>query len=129
MVQQNTGFGCKILDTNFPVENRRAAFAGGPPVGMNLVLLFSDLLTVALTSQRLFHALFLARLQIEGMPLDLFNDVFGLYLAFEAAEGIFQWLSLLQSNFRQLNYTPKLFLTGQGCLQPLCVSVYALRRF
>ena len=66
-----------------------------------LILFFANLLPVPLASQRLFHALLLAGFQIERMPLYLFNNVFRLYLAFEAAEGVFQRFSLLNSNFRQ----------------------------
>jgi len=66
-----------------------------------LVLFPANLLPVPLASQRFFHALFLARLQIERMPLYFLNDVFLLYLTFEAAEGIFQWFTLLYPDFRQ----------------------------
>jgi len=40
------------------------------------------------------------------MPLDLFNDVFLLYLAFKAPQGIFKGFALLQSNFRQRTTPP-----------------------
>jgi hypothetical protein len=38
------------------------------------------------------------------MPLYLFNDVFLLYLTLEAAEGIFQRLTLLYPYFRQYSH-------------------------
>ena len=66
-----------------------------------LVLFFTNFLPVALSRQRLFHALFFAGFEIERMPLYFLDDVFLLDFAFEAAEGIFQGLSLLHSNFRQ----------------------------
>jgi len=77
----------------------RAALLSGPL--RLLILLLANLLPVPLASQRLFHALFLAGFQIERMPLYLFDNVFRLYLAFEAAEGVFQRLTLLDPNFRQ----------------------------
>jgi hypothetical protein len=61
----------------------------------NLILFPAYLFTVSLASQRLFDALFLAGLQVKRMPLHFLDDVFLLYLAFEAAESIFQRLSLL----------------------------------
>ncbi len=41
------------------------------------------------------------------MALDLFDNVFLLHLALETAQSIFEGLTLLQSNFRQSEYTPK----------------------
>ena len=40
------------------------------------------------------------------MTLDLFNDVFLLHFALETAKRIFEGLSLLQSDFRQLDAPP-----------------------
>jgi len=40
------------------------------------------------------------------MTLDLFNDVFRLYLTFEAAKRIFQRLAILHTNFCQLKTPP-----------------------
>jgi hypothetical protein len=47
------------------------------------------------------------------MSLYFLDDVFLLYLPLKAAQGIFEGFSLLQSDFCQLNYTPKLVLMGQ----------------
>jgi len=77
----------------------RAALLSGPL--RLLILLLANLLPVPFASQRLLYALFLAWFQVERMPLYFLDDVFRLYLAFEAAEGIFQWFTLLHSNFRQ----------------------------
>jgi hypothetical protein len=55
----------------------------------------ATLLPVPLAGKRCLNPLFLARLQIERMPLDLFNDVFLLHFSFEAAEGVFQRFPLL----------------------------------
>ena len=53
-----------------------------------LFLLFSGFFAVALARQRLFHALLLARLEIEGVPLYLFNNVFLLHFSLESTQGI-----------------------------------------
>ena len=62
-----------------------------------LVLLFTHLLAITFASERLFHALLLAWLQIEGVTLDLFDDVFRLHLALEAAQGILKRFTFLNS--------------------------------
>jgi hypothetical protein len=79
-----------------------------------LVLFLANLLPIPLASQRLFHALFLTRLQVERMPLNFLDYVFGLNLALKAAEGIFEWFTLLHTYFRQFPNTPRLFLFGLG---------------
>jgi len=58
-------------------------------------------LPVSLACQSLFDPQFLTRLQIEGMPLDLFNDVFLLHLPLEAPKGVFQGFTVLESDFCQ----------------------------
>jgi len=50
-----------------------------------LILFFASLFTSAFASQRGLHTLFLAGLQVEGVTLDLLDDVFLLYLALETA--------------------------------------------
>jgi hypothetical protein len=70
------------------------------------VLLFANFLPSPLASQRRFHALFLTGLQVKGVALDLFDDVFLLHFALEAAQGILEGLTLLQSNFRQTDTPP-----------------------
>jgi hypothetical protein len=49
-----------------------------------LILFFTRFLTSALASQRGLHTLFLARLQVKGVALDLLDNVFLLHLALEA---------------------------------------------
>lgn len=73
---------------------------------VTLILLFSGLFPASLPGQRLFYALLFARFQVKRMPLDLFNDVFLLYLAFKAPQGILKGFTLLQSNFRQRTTPP-----------------------
>jgi hypothetical protein len=73
-----------------------------PPGRCNrLVLFLADLLTITLASQRFFHALFLAWLQVEGVAFNFLDDVFGLHLAFEAAQRILKGFTLLHSNLCQ----------------------------
>jgi hypothetical protein len=47
------------------------------------------------------------------MSFDFLDDVFLLNLPLKAAQGVFEGLSLLQSDLCQMNYTPKLVLMGQ----------------
>lgn len=46
------------------------------------------------------------------MSLHFLDDVFLLHFALETPQGILQRLTLLQSNFRQIRYTPKLVPLG-----------------
>ncbi len=77
-----------------------------------LILLFASFFSASLTRQRFLDALFLAGFQIKGVTLNLLDNVFLLHFPLEPAERIFEGLPLLQSNFRQRNYTPKLVLFG-----------------
>jgi hypothetical protein len=70
------------------------------------ILLFANLLTSALPSQSGLYAFFLAGLQVKGVALYFFNNVFLLHLALEAAQSVFEGLTLLQSNFCQTNTPP-----------------------
>ena len=70
------------------------------------IRLFANFLTRALAGERGFHTFFLTRLQVKGVALDLFNNVFLLYFALEAAQSVFEGFTLLQSNFRQSNTPP-----------------------
>src|ERR1700684_3866061 len=65
------------------------------------VLLLANFLTGALASERGFYAFLLTGLQVKGVALDLFNNVFLLHFALEAAQGVLEGFPLLQSNFRQ----------------------------
>ncbi len=68
------------------------------PEASRLVLFLAYLLAIALASERFFDTLLLAGFQIEGMTLDLFDDVLGLHLALEAAQGIFKRFTFLYTN-------------------------------
>lgn len=61
----------------------------------------------ALPSQRGLYAFLLTGFQVKGVALDLFNNVFLLHFTLEAAQCVLEGFPLLQSNFRQTEYTPK----------------------
>jgi hypothetical protein len=71
-----------------------------------LILLFANLFASTLTRQCGFYALFLAGLQIEGVALNLLDNVFLLHLAFETPQRVLEGFTLLQSNFRQTDTPP-----------------------
>jgi len=81
--------------------------------GTALVLFLADLLAVPFASKRFFHALLLARLQIERMTLYFLDDVFRLHLALKPPQGVLERLAFLHSNLCQGNYTSKSSLSGQ----------------
>jgi hypothetical protein len=66
----------------------------------------ATLFPVPLPCKSLLNAQLLTRLQIEGMPLYFFNDVFLLHLALKASKGVFQGFTVLESNFSQLKTPP-----------------------
>jgi hypothetical protein len=70
------------------------------------VLLFAYLLAGTLTGERGFHAFLLAGLEVKGVALHFFNDVFLLHLALKTAQSVFEGFTLLQSNFRQTDTPP-----------------------
>ena len=72
---------------------------------LRLVLFFACLFSSALPSQRSFYTLFFAGLQVEGVSLDLLDNVFLLHLALEAAQSILEGFALLKPYFCQI-YTP-----------------------
>ncbi len=49
------------------------------------ILFFANFLASALASERSFHAFLLTGLQVKGVALNFFDDVFLLHLALEAA--------------------------------------------
>jgi hypothetical protein len=65
-----------------------------------------NLLPAAFARKRLFDALLLARLQIEGVPLDFLDDVFLLYLSLEPSQCVFDGLAILNSNLSQPIHPP-----------------------
>ncbi len=74
----------------------------------SLVLLFANLFAITLASQSFFDAALFAWLEIEGVALNFLDDVLGLYLALEAAQGILKGLTLLNTNLCQWKTPPNL---------------------
>jgi hypothetical protein len=71
-----------------------------------LVLFLANFLTSPLASERGLYTFFLTGFQVKGVALDLFNDVFLLHLALEAAQSVLERFTLLQPNFRQTDTPP-----------------------
>jgi len=69
--------------------------------GCSSIRVFAVLLSGTLSRQSLLYSTLRARLQVEGVTLHFFNDVFRLNLALEPPQGILDRLTLLQSNFCQ----------------------------
>jgi hypothetical protein len=83
----------------------RAATGRARPAGL-LILFFPGFLAATLASERFFNALLFAGLQIEGVVLDLLDDVFLLHLAFKATQRILEGFALLKSDFGQPTTPP-----------------------
>ena len=75
--------------------------------GCGLVLFLADLFAVSFACKSFLDATLLTWLQIEGVTLDLFDDVFGLHLAFEATQCIFERFTFLNTNLCQWKNTSK----------------------
>ena len=71
-----------------------------------LVLFLTCLLASSLASKSSFYTLLLAGLQVKGVALNLFDDVFLLNFALETAQSVLEGFTLLQSNFRQTDTPP-----------------------
>ncbi len=74
-----------------------------------------DLLAITLSRQRLLGPTLVTRLQIEGVLLDVLDDVFLLNLALESAEGALNRLAFLNLDF------------GHACTHPLTNPVLPVR--
>ena len=71
-----------------------------------LVLFFTRFLASTLASKSGFDTLFLAGLQVEGVALDLLDNVFLLHLALETAQSILEGFPLLKPYFCQTDTPP-----------------------
>jgi hypothetical protein len=79
-----------ISDGQIANRNGRPLLGSSGPNGCNLIKpLFAHLLSGTLLRQSLLHPALRARLQVEGVALNLLNDVFRLNLPLEATEGVF----------------------------------------
>ena len=74
---------------------------------VELILLFTGLFSATFSGQSFFYTFLFTGLQVKGVAFDFLDDVFLLHLALEAAQGIFQRLTFLDSYFRQFCYTPR----------------------
>src|SRR5512133_3302326 len=87
----------------------RCSYGTGRPVPQTVTNELLDLparfLAVPLARERRFDTSFLARFQVERVPLHLFDNVFLLHFPLETPEGVFEGFALLESNFRQSCYT------------------------
>jgi hypothetical protein len=68
-------------------------------VGVGLFRFAPELLSIPLPSERLLGSSLVARFQIEGMLLDIFDDVFLLNLPLEPAESALDRFALLDLDF------------------------------
>jgi hypothetical protein len=80
---------------------------------LQLILLLTDLLAIALTSKRFFHALLFTGLQIKRVTLDFLDNVFRLHFALEAPQCVLKGFAFLYSNLCQEKYTSKHAQSGQ----------------
>jgi hypothetical protein len=80
--------------------------AGTRPAFRCLFHFARTLLAITLARQSFFGTPLFAWLEIEGVTLDFFYDVFLLHFSFEAPQGAFKRLSILQMDFRQSNSPP-----------------------
>ena len=79
---------------------------------LELILLLTDLLTIALASERFFHAFLLTRFQIKRVTLDFLDNVFRLHFALEASQCVLKGFAFLYSNLCQEKYTSKQSQSG-----------------
>jgi hypothetical protein len=85
-------------------EYRSALHARAVRNGCDLIAIVAHLLPGTLSRQSLLDPALRSRLQIKGVALHVFDDLFGLHLALESAQGILQGLTFLQSNLCQINH-------------------------
>jgi hypothetical protein len=77
-----------------------------------LILLFTNLLTIAFTCECFLHALLFTRFQVKRVTLDFLDNIFGLHLALKAPQGILKGFAFLYSNLCQEKYTSKRSQSG-----------------
>ena len=116
--QEGRGYkpSCFLCRKNDEYEIPDAARDGGGQIEQSrpgqerpfaaLVLFFARFFSSTLASKSGFDTLFLAGLQVEGVALDLLDNVFLLHLALETAQSVLEGFTLLQSNFCQTDTPP-----------------------
>jgi hypothetical protein len=75
-------------------------------VGVGLLQLAPEFLPVALSRERLLRSTLVSRFQVEGMLLDILDDVFLLNLPLEPAESALDRFALLDFDFSHATNTP-----------------------
>src|SRR4030095_3690797 len=75
-------------------------------VGVGLLRFAPELLTIPLPRECLFGSPLVAGFQVEGVLLDVLDDVFLLDLPLERAEGACDRFALLDFDFSHATYTP-----------------------
>src|SRR6266571_9347846 len=108
--------GEKLLLSRRPDELRGAVHAPEDPVlelhrslprrGVGLFRFAPELLPIPFARERLLGPSLVARFQIEGVLLDILDDVFLLNLPLETAESAFDGLALLDFDFSHATNTP-----------------------
>jgi hypothetical protein len=98
-----------MIKSSFAKKEKPAKF---PSAGHQLFNFAWALLAVALPGESFFRAAFFSWLQVEGVPFDLFNDIFLLYFTFEPSQSAFKRLAILQMDFCQLriHHLPELLV-------------------
>jgi hypothetical protein len=100
---ENKARGCWLETPNERSGHERRCFLAGCPWLVKLIRLSAILLSGSLPRQSFFHTALRSRLEVVGVALHFLDDVFGLHLALESAQGAFNGLTLLQSNFCQIS--------------------------
>jgi hypothetical protein len=73
---------------------------------VELFQLAPQLLPIPFPRERLFGSAFVSGFQIEGVLLDVLDDVFLLYFSLEPAESALNRLALLDFHFSHATHTP-----------------------
>jgi hypothetical protein len=89
------------------ITKGRNRYSDHQPFVVDLLYFSTALFPVTFARQSLLDTLFLARLQIKGVTLDLLNNVLCLDLTFEAAQGVLYGFALLNLYFCQLKQHPQ----------------------
>jgi len=86
----------------FVEEYRSALHTRRGPNGYDSIPIVAHLLPGTLSRQSLLDPALRSRLQVKGVALHVFDNLFRLHLALESAQGILQRLTFLQSNLCQI---------------------------
>lgn len=92
---------CPVQLTSHIKARRGENHLDGLFKGQGLFNFARALLTVALPGEGFFRTPFFSWFQVERVTLDFFYDIFLLYFTFEAPQGAFQGLAILEMDFRQ----------------------------